>query len=243
MANVNLKKIPKVTLTKNQVVCLTKDGGEDSEVLHKVYFGANWSAIRHYRTENYTPGFIGRLLGRKSEVREVTDFIEDVDLDATVLIYDKNYYLIDTVYYGHLSSICGAIRHSGDDLKGDQNGDDGMDNETISINLDMINPKAKYLVTVLNSYRHHKFDEIPHIGLRIYTGRLGKPDEVLAAYRLDNNPEFNDKEAIVLGYFYKSDGSSRWKFKADGTVTKERSIKDISKGSAISAIKGGQHGK
>ena len=26
MANVNLKKIPKVTLTKNQVVCLTKDG-------------------------------------------------------------------------------------------------------------------------------------------------------------------------------------------------------------------------
>lgn len=234
MANVNLKKVPRVMLTKNQVICLTKDGSKNSSNLHKVFFGANWSAIKTYRTENYTPGFLGRLFGKKAETREVVESIENVDLDASILMYDSDCRRVDVVYYGHKVSNCGSISHSGDDVTGDLE-DDEDDNETISIDLDRVNQKVKFLVVILNSYRHHKFDKIPYAGLRIYTGKAGKPDEVLAAYKVGNNPEFKGKEAMVLGYFYRTD--SGWEFKAAGTSTSERSIAEMADGSAKSLIK------
>jgi tellurium resistance protein TerZ len=224
MADVNLRKLPRVNLSKNQVVCLTKDGSENSSKLGKVYFGSNWSAIKHYSPV----GFIGKLFGKSSNAT-----IENVDLDSSILIYDRNLRLIDKVCYYNLVSKCGAIRHSGDDTTGDVDEDD-TDNETISINLDNVNINAKFLVVILNSYRHHKFNEIPYAGLRIYTGRLGNPDEVLASYRVNNNPEFKGKEAMILGYFYKS--PTGWKFKADGTATTEKSIDEISMGSAIQVL-------
>lgn len=43
MANVSLSKLPKVNLSKNQVVSLTKDGSKNSSKLRKVFVGANWS--------------------------------------------------------------------------------------------------------------------------------------------------------------------------------------------------------
>lgn len=75
----------------------------------------------------------------------------------------------------------------------------------------------------------------PYIRLRIYTGRAGRPDEVLCAYNLENNSTFKGKEAMVLGYFYRSgDG---WKFKADGTTSKETSIGAIARGTALEVIR------
>lgn len=89
-------------------------------------------------------------------------------------------------------------------------------------------------MAILNSYRHHKFDQIPYMKLRIYTGRAGNPDEVLCAYNLENDSSFNGKEAVVLGYFYRCEGG--WKFRADGTTSTETSISAIAKGSAKRAI-------
>lgn len=233
MADVNLKKVPKVNLTKNLVVCLTKDGSENSSKLNKVYFGSNWGAIKHYREVKKSRGFFSRLFGKSKYTNEV-ESVENVDLDSSILMYSEGFSLVDRVYFGKLNSLCGAIHHSGDDTVGDITEDD-KDNETISIELNKVNPRVKFLVVILNSYRHHKFDKIPYAGLRIYTGELGNPDEVLASYKVDNNPEFKGKETMVLGYFYRS--GSGWKFKADGTATKETSIESISKGSALRAIK------
>lgn len=218
-------------MSKNQVVCLTKTGEEGSQSLHNVYMGANWGAIKVYRESK--SGFLSRLFGKTSS-KELVDII-DVDLDASILIYDRQCNLIDVVYYGQKLSKCKSISHSGDDLTGDREEEDEIDNETISINLDQVNKNAEYLVAILNSYRHHTFDEIPYIGLRIYTGKAGEPDEVLASYKLDNNPEFNGKEAIVLGAFYRN--GSGWKFKADGRCSREKSIKDMSRNSALSLVK------
>lgn len=218
MPQVNLSKTPIVNLTKGQVVNLTKDGTSKTSDLTNVFFGAKWGQIQH-------KGFLG--FGKS---------YESVDLDATLILYDSSYSVIDTVYYGHKTSRCGAIHHSGDDLTGTSGSELENDNETISINLKDVNPRAKYIVAILNSYRHHKFDEIPYMKLRIYTGRAGNPDEVLCAYNIDNDESFKNKEAVVLGFFYK-DASEGWKFRADGTTTNERGIDEIRSGSAKTVIR------
>lgn len=234
---VQLSKTPKVRLTKGAKVSLTKDGNSSSEKLHKVFFGCNWGSIKRYReVETRKGGFLGIFGGEKVLEKKVVES-EAVDLDESILIYDENFKKIDVVYFGHKVSICGSISHSGDDLTGDEGDPDENDNEVISINLDRINPNAKYLVAILNSYKHQTFDEIPYAGLRIFTGKNpNNVDEILASYRLEGNPEFKGKEAIVLGYFYKTK-NGWWDFKADGTSSRERSISEISTGSALNLIK------
>lgn len=213
---VNLSKVPKVNLTKGQTVNLTKDGTRDSEKLSTIFFGAKWGSI-------VKKGFLG--FGKS---------VESVDLDASLLMYDEDKVLIDRVYYCKKTSHDGAIRHSGDDLTGTDGGEQEEDNETITINLTKVNPRITHIVAILNSFRHHKFDQIPYMKLRIYTGRVGNPEEVLCAYNLQNNSSFVGKEAIVLGYFYRL--GNGWKFKADGTTSCETSIDSISQGTALKVL-------
>lgn len=206
-----------INLSKGGRINLSKDDNGNS--LDKVFFGANWGAIK-------TSGFMGFGGGTKA-----------VDLDASIIVYDSQKRKMETVYFGYQMSSDGAIRHSGDDLVGDTDGDDGMDNETISVEFSKLNPSANYLVFILNSYRHQKFDEIPYMALRIYTTSNGRPvsrpsdtPNVLASYNLKNDngdPDmtFRGREAIVLGVAYKKDGE--WKFKALGNTGGWASIREI----------------
>ena len=105
-----------INLSKGGRVNLSKD--DNGNKLSKIFFGANWGAIKR-------GGFLGFGGGT-----------EAVDLDASVVLMDSNKNKLETVYFGHKFSADGSIRHSGDDLVGDTDGDDGMDNETISVDLD-----------------------------------------------------------------------------------------------------------
>lgn len=206
-----------VNLSKGGRVNLSKD--ENGNSLSKLFFGVNWGAIK-------TGGFLG--FGGSTE---------SVDLDASVVLMDENKRKLETVYFGHKHSSDGAIHHSGDDLTGDTDGDDGMDNETIAVDLDKIRNSVHYVAFILNSFRHHKFDKIPYMGLRIYTTANNRPvtrpnetPNVLAKYNLDNesnDPEttFKGREGIVLGYAYRKDGE--WKFKALGNTGTWESIGEI----------------
>lgn len=206
-----------VNLSKGGRVNLSKD--ENGNSLSKLFFGVNWGAIK-------TGGFLG--FGGSTE---------SVDLDASVVLMDENKRKLETVYFGHKHSSDGAIHHSGDDLTGDTDGDDGIDNETIAVDLDKIRNSVHYVVFILNSYRHHKFDKIPYMGLRIYTTVNNRPvtrpnetPNVLAKYNLNNesnDPEttFKGREGIVLGYAYRKDGE--WKFKALGNTGTWESIGEI----------------
>lgn len=211
--SVNLTKTPKVNLTKGQSVNLTKDGTENSEELNKVFFGVKWGSIK------------SKLFGLFGS--------ESVDLDASILCYNDKLRCVDTIYFGNRISSNGAIRHSGDDLTGSSSEKD-KDNETIFIDLSKVRSDVKYIVAILNSFSHHKFDKIPYMKARIYTGALGHPDEVLCSYDIKNDDSFKDKEAIVLGYFYRSNDG--WKFKADGTTSNEKSIGAIARGTALTVI-------
>lgn len=230
--SVNISKQPKVNLTKGQSVNLTKDGTSNTEGLDRVFFGAKWGSIIHGRKVQ-KGGFFQKLLGKAQEVFETTN-VESVDLDASLLLYDKSKRLVDSVYFGHKTSKDGAIHHSGDDLTGTGGNERDQDNETISIVLSRISYNVQYIVAILNSYRHHKFDEIPYMKLRIYTGSAGNPDEVLCAYNLENDSTFKGKEAVVLGYFYRTNNG--WKFRADGTTSNEPGISAMAQGSALRVI-------
>lgn len=206
-----------IILSKGGRVNLSKDKNGNS--LSKVFFGVNWGAIK-------TGGFLGFGSSTKA-----------VDLDASVVLMDENKRKLETVYFGHKDSSDRAIHHSGDDLTGDTNGNDGKDNETISIDLDKVRSSVHFVAFILNSFRHHKFDEIPYMGMRIYTTEDGRPatyshstPNILAKYNLENDskdPEttFQGREGIVLGYAYRKDGE--WKFKALGNTGAWESIGEI----------------
>lgn len=197
-----------INLSKGGRINISKD--ENGNTLTKIFFGVNWGAIEK-------GGFLG--FGKTHEA---------VDLDASAIMMAGEVD-IETIYFGHKNSSDGAIKHSGDDLVGDIGGDDGKDNEVISVDLSKIRPSVDKVVFILNSYRHHKFDQIPYMGIHIFTGSINNPVN-LAKYNLkndSNDPDttFVGKEGMILGYAYRKDGE--WKFKALGNTGTWTSISNI----------------
>src|ERR1700748_979601 len=99
-----------INLEKGQKISLEK---KDGSKLKNVCVGINWGAIEKKG-----------LFSTKKEA---------VDLDASCALYNENKQLLDVVYFRNLRSKDGAVQHSGDDLTGDIDGDDGLDNEVITV--------------------------------------------------------------------------------------------------------------
>ena len=225
-----------INLSKGKTICLTKTAQETGEVLKTVKVGLKWGQIEVKREKfikGSKPGFFGKMFGR-TETPDRTETVvvdkKEVDLDASICIYDSHKNLIDTVYFGHKVSKDGSMKTLGDDTTGLNKQGEGSDNETLIINLHQVDPETKYLVVILNSYRHDKFDALPYARMRIYD-----VNKEFANYQIDNNPEFAGKEALVLGVFERID-DSRWNFRASGISTGERSVSEIANGSAKKAI-------
>lgn len=113
-----------------------------------------------------------------------------------------------------------AINHSGDDLTGDTDGDDGLDNEVITVDLTKLDPKVEKIAFVLNSFRGQDFKTIPFASIRIYEGTPSKVKEVFATYDIANDATFAGSVSMIMGVFYKRNGE--WKFNAIGEPTSDR---------------------
>ena len=110
-----------IILEKGQRINLEKNNGSK---LTDFCVGCNWGAITKKT-------FLG--LGSK---------IVDVDLDLSCLMFDKDGKPVDHIYSplyrfadknvglpnGKVDSMDRAFHHTGDDLSGDTNGDDGQEN-------------------------------------------------------------------------------------------------------------------
>ena len=131
-----------INLQKGQRISLEKSNGSK---LQNICVGINWGAIEK-------KGMFG--FGKTKEA---------VDLDASCALYNDKKQLVDVVYFGSLKSKDGAVKHSGDDLTGDMGGDDGLDNEVITLDFSQLNPAVEYVAFVLNSFRGHDFGTIPFI--------------------------------------------------------------------------------
>lgn len=190
-----------INLQKGQRISLEKNTGK----LQNVCVGINWGVIEK-------KGFFGM----KSK--------EAVDLDASCVLYDENKKLTDVVYFGNLKSKCQSVRHSGDDLTGDINGNDGLDNEVITLDLGKLDPSVNYAAFVLNSYKGQDFGTIPFASIRIFEGSTRKVDEVFAKFDVANDPSFKGNVSMVMGVFYKRNGE--WKFNAIGEPTKDKNLEE-----------------
>lgn len=187
-----------ISLQKGQRISLDKDdGGQISQLC----VGVNWGAIEK-------TGFFG---GKKKQA---------VDLDASCATYGANKEVLEVVYFGQLQGQ--GIKHSGDDRTGDVDGDDGLDNEVLVVNLSQVSSAAEQIVFVLNSFQGQDFKTIPFASIRLYEGTPTRVDNVLATFDIANDPKFAGSVSMVLGKLYKNKG--KWKFSAIGETTQDRKL-------------------
>jgi tellurium resistance protein TerZ len=190
-----------IKLEKGQRINLEKSNGSK---LVNICVGVNWGAIEK-------KGFFG---GKKMEA---------VDLDASCATFDDSNRALEVIYFGNLKSKSGSIRHSGDDVVGDTGGDDGLDNEVISVDLSKLDSSVTKIAFVLNSFRGQDFKTIPFASIRIYEGTPTRVNEVFATYDIANGPNFAGHVSMVMGVFYKKNGE--WKFNAIGEPTTDKDLK------------------
>ncbi|QZE12780.1 hypothetical protein K4L44_09280 [Halosquirtibacter laminarini] len=95
---------------------------------------------------------------------------------------------------------------SQDDMSGDMNGDDKLDNEWITFYTKRIHEGSRFYVGVIN-YTEQSLIKVSHFDYRIYNGAPNKDDEIF--YKKDILKEValdHDSESIILGYLTKESG-------------------------------------
>ncbi len=206
-----------IRLEKGQRINLEKTNGSK---LTNFCVGCNWGAITEKR-------FFG-----------LVDKVVDVDLDLSCLLFDADGKVVDHIWsplynlskanlpQGKLDSNDRALHHTGDDLTGDQNGDDGLDNEIITVDLSRVNNNVNSIVFFLNIYNNDEyqgdFSGIPYASIRMYEGTATKVREVFAQYDVATRTDCIGKRALVMGKLYRHNGE--WKFAAIGDSFEDRSI-------------------
>jgi len=203
-----------INLSKGQKIDLRKSSGAE---LTSFCVGVNWGAIE-------TKAFFGLSKNKK-----------DVDLDLSCIMVDDTNALYDHLYSplynieilqkfglskGKLISNDGALRHTGDDLAGDSGGDDGLDNEIITVDLTKIDPKVTKIFFFLNNVGAEDFSQIPYSKIRMYEGTPTHVKEVFADYNVSAEAKFVGKKAVIMGKLYKR--GTDWKFDAIGDVTEDQ---------------------
>ena len=173
--------------------------------------GANWGTL--YETP-------GGFFIKKIEV--------DLDLNC-IVIDDKNEicdYLNCAAYKtqkGKFKTNDGALHHSGDDTKGDEDGDDSFDNETITVNLSKLDSKVSQIFFFLNNLEKNDFSQIPFVEIRIYEGDPEQVENIFACYNVSTK-EYSGKRALIMGKLYKN--GANWEFHAIGDLTDDDNLLD-----------------
>ncbi|MGW2235845.1 TerD family protein [Streptomyces sp. NPDC001759] len=181
----------RVSLQKNQTVSLVKNG---SPLLSQVKMGLGWE-----------PAYRGK----------------DIDLDASVIAYGPQRNHVDSCYFGKLSILNGAIKHSGDNLTGEGGGDD----EVIAVDLGRIPQEATGLVFTVNSFSGQKFTEVAKAYCRLLDATTG---EELVRFDLTNaEPQTGVMMAKLIRQY-----SGEWEMTAMGNFVKARTVRGMVKPSA-----------
>lgn len=203
-----------IRLEKGQRINLEKDNGAK---LTSFCVGCNWGAIIVEKT-----GFLG--FGTKKEEL-------DVDVDLSCVMTDSNGKLVDALYsplykkeffqtaglpIGKDWSADKSMYHTPDDTEGDKGGDDGLDNEIITVDLTKVNPVIDQIFFFLNIYqpRNIDFQRIPYVAIRMYEGTPKKVKSIFAQYDVAKENQFMGKNALIMGKLYRRNGD--WKFAAIG---------------------------
>ncbi|MFF4830997.1 TerD family protein [Streptomyces sp. NPDC001315] len=181
----------RVSLQKNQTVSLVKGG---RPLLSQVKMGLGWE-----------PAYRG----------------SDIDLDASVIAYGPQRNHVDSCYFGKLSIVGGAIKHSGDNLTGEGGGDD----EVITVDLGRLPQEVTGLVFTVNSFSGQKFTEVAKAYCRLLDAATG---EELVRFDLTNaEPQTGVLMAKLIRQF-----SGEWEMTAIGDFVKARTVRNMVKPAA-----------
>jgi stress response protein SCP2 len=186
-----------VNLQKGQKVDLTKG----NTGLKALMVGLGWDEVMQ-------KGFFKRLA--------------DIDCDASAILLTNGKFARkeDLVYYGNLTHKSGAVRHQGDNLTGEGEGD----NEQILINLSDVPQQYDKIVIVVNIYqavqRKQHFGMINNAFIRIVDADTNRE---LCKYNLSEKYEL--MTAMIFGEVYRH--GEEWKFSAIGQATNDANLTEL----------------
>ncbi|MEU7638260.1 MULTISPECIES: TerD family protein [unclassified Streptomyces] len=183
-----------VNLSKGQKVSLSKsDGG----ALSVVRMGLGWQAARR-------KGFLARLTAR------------EIDLDASAVLF-AGQQPVDVVFFNHLVSDDGSVRHTGDNLVGGAG--QGGDDESILVDLQRVPVHVDQIVFTVNSFTGQTFQEVENAFCRLLDDATGQE---LARYSLSGG---GSHTAQIMAKVFRSDGG--WEMAALGTAAQGRTFEDL----------------
>jgi tellurium resistance protein TerD len=197
VATINLQKGQKIDLTK----------GNDG--LTKILVGLGWDEVSKPKS-----GGLRGLFGGGSAA---------IDCDASAILLDSQGKLTKKerlVYYGNLQSEDLSVRHSGDNLTGEGEGDD----EQILVDLSKVQNDIHRIVFVVNIYdctkRKQDFGLIANAFIRV-VNPVGNQE--LCRFNLTDN--YTGKTSLVVAEVYRH--NNEWKFGAIGEGTNDASLSEL----------------
>lgn len=183
-----------ISLTKGQKITLDKQQGGS---LSKIVMGLGWDAKKK-------KGFLG--MGSSNQ---------DIDLDASCVMFDASNTSVDAIWFKQLRSKDGSIIHTGDNRTGAGEGDD----EQIIVDLPAVPDNVKSLIFVVNSFTGQNFSQIENAFCRIVDGRT---DQEIARYELTGS---GTHTAQIMAKVYRHNGE--WKMHAIGEIASGRTFNDL----------------
>jgi tellurium resistance protein TerZ len=180
-------------MAKGQKISLTKsDGG----TLSSVRMGLGWQAAPRR-------GLFG------SRTREI-------DLDASAVLFaDKQ--PVDVVFFRHLTSDDGSVRHTGDNVVGGAG--QGGDDESILVDLQRVPVHVDQIVFTVNSFTGQTFAEVQNAFCRLVDETNGQE---LARYTLTGGGQYT---AQIMAKVQR--GEAGWSMTAIGTPANGRTFQDL----------------
>ncbi len=158
------------------------------------------------------PGLSKIMVGLGWDVN-VFDSGADFDLDASAFLTGANGKCPtekEFIFYGNLEHASGAVKHMGDNLTGEGEGDD----EQIEVDLSLLPAniqKVAFTVTIYDAERRRQnFGQVSNAYCRIVDESSGTE-----LVRFDLGEDFSIETAVVVGELYKN--NDEWKFNAIGS--------------------------
>lgn len=187
-----------ISLQKRGTISLKKEDG-----MRKCMVGLGWDPVKEKR---------GGLFSFNKQ--------DDIDCDAAVMLVTKDGER-EFIYFGKQNSDTGCVRHMGDNLTGEGEGDD----EQIFMDLESMPSSVVRIVVGVNIYRaksrNQHFGKIENCFIRL----VNNDNNVeFCRYDISNNAEYNGCTSMIMGVFDR-EYTGYFKFTAIG----EGSMKDTAK--------------
>lgn len=163
-----------------------------------------------FSLEKEAPGIDEIVIGLGWKPRQTAG--QAFDLDASAFVLDENGKILSDnhfVFFNNPATPEGAVKHSGDNLTGEGDGDD----EQLVVKLSQMPAEAKRIAIVVNIYqgkeRGQNFGQVAEAYARVVDSRDNKE---LVMYELDE--DYSTETGMVVAEVYNRNGE--WRFSAVG---------------------------